>query len=193
MGDDVTALLKGLRSGDKSAESELVALVYRELKKIASRLMRKERPDHTLQTTALVNEAYIRLVGDREVEWHDRAHFYGVAAQVMRHILVDYARQRLCEKRGGGAGLLPLDEALVITSSKWEDLLALEAALERLEREDPRVNQVVVFRFFGGLSVEEVAEVLKISARTVKRDWNYGRAWLRTELAAQTENAPEPS
>jgi RNA polymerase sigma-70 factor (ECF subfamily) len=185
MAEDVTQLLKSLRTGDKKAESRLIALVYDELRTMASRFMRRERADHTLQTTALVNEAYLRLVVQRETDWKDRAHFFGVAAQVMRHILVDYARGRLSGKRGGGMANIPLDDALVISEDRLEDLLVLDSAFQKLEEEDPRATQVVIFRFYGGLTVEEIAEVLRISPRTVKRDWNYGRAWLRAELSSR--------
>jgi RNA polymerase sigma factor (TIGR02999 family) len=186
--EDVTQILRSLRGGDSGAQSRLMSLVYRELHEIAARLMRRERRDHTLQATALVNEAYVRLAAKREADWTDRAHFYGVAAQVMRHILVDHARQRLSRKRGAGAGALRLDEALVIAPNRLEDLLVLEDALSKLEQEDPRASRVVVYRFFGGLTVEEIAEIMRLAPRTVKRDWNYARAWLKAELKPKTRD-----
>lgn len=186
MAEDVTELLRSLGTGDREAESKLISLVHGELRAIASRLMRSEAPGHTLQATALVNEAYLRLVSHREIGWKDRAHFFGVAAQVMRHILIDYARRRGAAKRGAGAPELPIDECLVIAQDRLEDLLVLEDALHKLEDHDPRAIQVFVLRFYGGLSVEETAEVLRTSTRTVKRDWNYGRAWLRAELASKS-------
>src|SRR5690348_8777337 len=170
MSSNVTEMLRGFRDGDKHAEAELMAAVHRELTCIAAGLMRRERAGHTLQVTALVNEAYIRLVSDRETQWQNRAHFFGVAAQVMRHILVDYARQHSAGKRGGGLIATPLHEGLVVSHSRLEELLTLEDALRDLEAEDARAGQVVVLRFFGGLSVEETATVLKISTRSVKRD-----------------------
>ncbi len=187
MYSNVTDMLRRFRDGDKGAEAPLMEAVHRELTRIAAGLMRRERDGHTLQVTALVNEAYIRLVSDRETQWQDRAHFFGVAAQVMRHILVDYARQRSAGKRGGGRIATPLHEALVVSHSRLEELLTLEDALNRLEADDPRAGQVVVLRFFGGLSVEETAAALKISTRSVKRDWDYGRAWLRSRLAPETD------
>jgi len=187
MNANVTELLQRFRQGDKLAEAELIAAVHRELTRIASGLMRRERDGHTLQVTALVNEAYIRLVAERETDWHGRAHFFGVAAQVMRHILIDYARQKLAGKRGGGVAAIPIDDALVITHSRLEELLTIDEGLKRLEAESPRVAQVVVLRFFGGLSVEETAHALKTSTRSVKRDWNYARAWLKAYLT------PEPN
>ena len=183
--EDITQLLQSLRTGDKAAESRLVSLVYRELYAIASRLMRHERPDHTLQPTALVNEAYLKLVCQRDTDWKDRRHFFGTAAHVMRHILIDLARQHLAGKRGGGSTFKTLDEVMAISPGRLEDLLVVEDALQRLEIEDPRAGQVFVLRFYGGLDVEEVAEIVQLSTRTVKRDWNYGRAWLKAELKSR--------
>jgi len=190
LADDVTILLNSVRLGDKEAESRLVALVYEELHKLAARYLRRERPGHTLQTTALVNEAYLRLTSERGTDWKNRAHFFGVAAQVMRHILVDHARNRLSEKRGGGATHLPIENCLVFSDDRIEQFLTLEAALQKLERHDPRAIRVVVLRFYGGLSIEEIAEVLQISPRTVKRDWNYSRAWLRAEIGPNVSHEP---
>jgi RNA polymerase sigma-70 factor (ECF subfamily) len=186
MEEDVTQLLRSLGAGDKAAESRLISLVYHELYAIAARLMRHERPDHTLQPTALVNEAYLKLVNQRDTDWKDRSHFFGTAAQVMRHILIDWARQNLAGKRGGGRAFKTLDEVMVIAPSRLEDLLILEDALQRLEIEDPRAGQVFVLRFYGGLGVDEVAEIIQFSPRTVKRDWDYGRAWLKAELKPRT-------
>lgn len=189
MSEDVTQLLNNLRAGDKSAETDLMSLVYVELHAMAARLMRRERSDHTLQATALVNEAYLKLVARSDTDWKDRAHFFGVAAHVMRHVLVDHARQRLTGKRGAGAELLPLDEALVISSDRLEDLLILEDALRKLEAEDWRASQVVIYRFYGGLEVEQIAQVMDIGARTVKRDWNFARAWLNAKLSPKSRSA----
>jgi RNA polymerase sigma factor (TIGR02999 family) len=184
--ENITQLLRDVRTGDKNAEARLIELVYDELHEIAARNLRRERPGHTLQATALVNEAYMRLTSLKETDWKSRAHFFAVAAQVMRHILVDYARNRLSEKRGAGLPALPIDEALTFSDDRLEQLLVLEDALQKLEIQDSRANQVVVMRFYGGLSMEEIAEVLQVSARTVKRDWNYGRAWLKSELGPKT-------
>ena len=151
---------------------------------MAGRFMRREKHDHTLQTTALVNEAYIKLVNAQSTDWKDRAHFFAVAAQIMRHILVDHARRCIAGKRGGDFQILPLDEGLVFTPSRSADLIRLDEALEELAAQDPRASRVIELRFFGGLSVEETAEVMGISTRTVKREWMFGRSWLRTELKA---------
>lgn len=178
----ITQLLRLMQSGDRDAADRLVSEVYPELKRIAARHMRRERPGHTLQTTALVNEAYVKLVHQKEADWSNRAHFFAVAAQIMRRILVDHARTKLAEKRGGGAAALPLDEAFVFSPERSREVVALDEALSRLETHDRRVSRVVEMRFFAGLSVEETAEALRISARTVKRDWQFGRAWLQAEL-----------
>jgi RNA polymerase sigma factor (TIGR02999 family) len=157
-------------------------LVYSELLRAARRYMRGERPDHTLQPTALVHEAYLRLVGQREIAWQNRAHFFGVAAQLMRRILVDHARARQAEKRGGDVGMVPLEEAMVFKEEGGPALLALDQALTRLNQFDPRQGRIVELRFFGGLTEEEIAAVLGVSARTIKRDWNVARAWLYNEI-----------
>lgn len=179
---DITLLLAELRAGNSSAESRLLSLVYDELRRLARRYMRGERPDHTLQPTALVHEAYLRLAGQRGVDWQDRAHFFGVAAQLMRRILVDHARARNAEKRGGHEPRIALDDALAFTEEKCAELLALDEALSRLAQRDPRQARVVELRFFGGLSEDEAAEVLGISTRTLKRDWSVARAWLFKEI-----------
>ncbi len=156
--------------------------MYDELRRLAARYMRRERPGHTLQTSALINEAYLRLVDARGVQWQNRAHFFGVSAQVMRHILVDFARARQNLKRGGGAQPVSLDAVMVSVPERGTDLLALDEALERLAALSPRQSRVVELRYFGGLTEEEVAEVLSISPRTVRNDWGLARAWLYREL-----------
>ena len=184
---DVTRLLNRLQKGDRKAESLLIPLVYDELRRLASAYMRRERPNHTLQSTALVHEAYIRLSDKRNVSWQNRAHFFGVAAQLMRRILVDHARAKLAQKRGCRPHLIPLDRAFALTPERSSDLLALDEVLTRLGERDPRALQVIELRFFGGLTVDEAAEAIGISPRTVKREWNFGRAWLRTELEAKAK------
>jgi RNA polymerase sigma-70 factor (ECF subfamily) len=179
---DVTVLLAQLADGDQQAASRLVPLVYNELRKMAARYMRRERVDHTLQTTALVHEAYLKLVEQTSASWENRAHFFGVAAQVMRHILIDHARGHLREKRGGGQPVLQLDEGLVFSPEQSWELLEVDAALHRLSELDPRQGKIVELRFFGGLTVEETAALLGISPKTVKRDWSVAKAWLHGEL-----------
>ena len=191
--NDITQMLQRIRKGDKQAESRLISLVYGELHAMAAKLMRREKADHILQPTALVNEAYIRLLAQRETDWQNRAHFFCVASQVMRHILVDYARQRLSGRRGGGMVSVTINETLVVSNSRLEELLVIEDALQDLETEDPRVARVVVFRFFGGLSAEEIAEVMQLSPRTVQRDWQYGRAWLKRKLGSRNTDAASGS
>jgi RNA polymerase sigma factor (TIGR02999 family) len=179
---DVTVLLGQLTGGDQQAASLLIPLVYRELRQIAGRYMRQERADHTLQATALVHEAYLKLVEKPSANWQNRAHFFAVAAQVMRHILVDHARAYLCDKRGGDQIKLPIDEGLVFAPEKSAELIEIDAALQRLAALDPRQAKIVELRFFGGLTVEETAAVLGISPKTVKRDWSVAKAWLHGEL-----------
>ena len=181
---DVTLLLGELTKGNKEAESKLIPLVYDELHRLAQRHMRRERIGHTLQTTALVNEAYLKVVEQRSVKWQNRAHFFAIAAQLMRRILIDHARNHLREKRGGGQRSLPLDEALVFSPEQSLDLLKLDKSLSRLAELDPRQSRVVELRFFGGLTVEEAAEVLQVSPKTVKRDWSMAKAWLHGDLRA---------
>jgi RNA polymerase sigma factor (TIGR02999 family) len=180
----VTQLLQQLSRGNQRAVDALTPLVYKELKRIAGGQVRNERPGHTLQATALVHEAYLKLVDQRETSWQNRAHFFGVAAQVMRRILLDYAKGRRREKRDGGAAHATLDEALVIGDDRSSHLIEIDEALPRLEKLDERQAKVVELRFFGGLSVEETAEAMGISAPTVKREWAMARAWLHRELAA---------
>ncbi|HLG56889.1 MAG TPA: sigma-70 family RNA polymerase sigma factor [Vicinamibacterales bacterium] len=186
---DVTRLLQAWNDGQHGALDALMPIVYGELHRLAKRSLRRERPDHTLQATALVNEAYVRLVGQTRMRWQNRAQFFGTAAQFMRRILVDHARDRLSAKRGSGAPRIELDEAILATQERGIDLLALDAALERLEHLDARQGRLVVLRFFGGLTIEEAAEVLEISPATAKREWVTARMWLRRELAGLGDEA----
>ena len=179
---EVTQLLVAWSDGDKSAEKELFARVYQELRRLAHRYMLRENPGHTLQTTALVNEAYLRLIDRKQSNWQNRAHFFGFSAQVMRHILVDLARAKNYQKRGGEVRKVVLDEGLVMSKMKGAELVALDDALNALAEVDARKSKVVEFRFFGGLSVEETAAVLKVSTDTVLRDWRLAKAWLLREL-----------
>lgn len=180
---EVTQLLQSWSGGNQEALDKLVPLVHAELHRLARHYMSNERPGHTLQTTELVNEAYVRLIDWKNVRWQNRAHFFGVAAQIMRRILVDFARSRASAKKGGGTQYVSLSEAMTISPERGEDLIALDDALERLAELDSRKSRIVELRFFGGLSVEETAEVLKISARTVMRDWGLAQAWLYRELS----------
>jgi len=179
---EVSRLLRAWSSGDEAALQTLIPLVYEELHRIARRYMGREREGHTLQTSALVNEAYLRLVDWKNVEWQNRAHFFAVSAQMMRRILVDFARDRRYLKRGGGALQVSLAEAAGMTSQRGTDLVALDDALNSLAVMDKRKSQVVELRFFGGLSVEETAEVLKVSPETIMRDWRLAKVWLLREL-----------
>lgn len=176
--ENVTGLLIDWSNGDQTAYERLVPLVYAELHRLAHRYMRRERADHTLQTTALVNEAYVRLVDQKTTRWQNRGQFFGICAELMRRILVDYARQQQYQKRGGGAHRVTLDETAQITDAKTADLVALDEALIRLAEFDARKARVVELRFFGGLNVEETAEVMGIHANTVIRDWSAARSWL---------------
>jgi RNA polymerase sigma factor (TIGR02999 family) len=179
---EITRLLQAWGEGDKSALERLVPLVYEELHRLAHHYMAHERPGHTLQTSALLNEAYLRLVDSAKPSWQNRAHFFAVSAQAMRRILVDWARSRRALKRGGEAFPLELEEALVVADAPGADFVALDDALKGLAALDPRKSEVVELRFFGGLSVEETAEVLKVSPETVARDWKFAKSWLRREL-----------
>jgi RNA polymerase sigma factor (TIGR02999 family) len=183
--NSITALLEQLSAGNRDVEAQLIPLVYGELRQLAGRYMRFERGDHTLQPTALVNEAYLRLVQQPQVPWQNRAHFFATAARVMRRILVDHARARLAEKRGGMQNEVELDEAMLPMQARTVDVLILDEALDRLERFDPRQARIIEHHFFGGLSLAETALVLDISERTAKRGWSMGRAWLRRELSRQ--------
>jgi len=176
---DVTALLGDWSRGNSTALSQLLPLVYAELRRVAARQLRRERADHTLQPTALVHEAYIRLVDQRQVDWRNRAHFFGVAAQVMRRILVDHARSYGYEKRGAGAQRVGLDDANVFSEERAGELVALDEALTELATVDPRKSRLVELRFFGGLNIDETAEVMELSPTTVQREWRAAKAWLQ--------------
>ena len=180
---EVTALLLAWNSGDERALDRLIPLVHAELHRLAHRCLRREAPGHGLQTTALVNEAYLRLIDARQVQWQNRAHFFAISAKLMRRILVDLARQRDYQKRGGAMQQVALDEALHIGQQRDEDLVALDDALRALAEVDPRKERVIELRFFGGLNVEETAEVLQVSPDTVMRDWRLARVWLLRELS----------
>ena len=179
----VTGLLVAWGAGDESAFEKLVPLVHAELRRLAHREMARERAGHTLQTTALVNEAYLRLIDVSQVRWQDRAHFFAMSARLMRRILVDHARSRDAKKRGGAAFHASLDEALTVSSERGSDLVALDDALKALAAVDSRKCEVVELRYFGGLSVEESAEALRVSPDTIMRDWRLAKAWLLRELA----------
>jgi RNA polymerase sigma factor (TIGR02999 family) len=179
---DITGLLHAWRRGDRDALNELIPLVYDELHRLARARMRRERAGHTLQTTVLVNEAYLRLVNVRQVQWKDRAHFFAVSAELMRRILVDHARSLAYLKRGGGAGCVSLDDCASIELARRSDLLDLDDALKTLERLDRRKAKIVELRFFGGLTVEETAAVLGVSPQTVHRDWKLSKFWLSREI-----------
>jgi RNA polymerase sigma factor (TIGR02999 family) len=181
----VTHLLRAWGEGEQSALDKLVPLVYQEMHRLAQVYMSRERSGHVLQTTALVNEAYIRLVDTTKASWQNRAHFFAICANVMRRILVEWARSRQALKRGGAAVPLELVESLVVADEPGQDLVALDDALKDLSALDPRKGKVVELRFFGGLSVEETAEALKISCETVMRDWKFAKSWLRRELARE--------
>ncbi len=179
---EVTVLLSALTRGDDGAASKLIPVVYDELRRLAGSYMRRERADHTLQATALVHEAYLKLIEQRSVNWQSRAHFFGVSAQLMRRILIDHARGHTREKRGGEQKKVSLDEAFVFSEKQADELLAVDDSLNLLAKIDPRQARVVELRFFGGLSVEEAAEVLGVSPKTVKRDWSVAKAWLYADL-----------
>jgi RNA polymerase sigma factor (TIGR02999 family) len=182
---NVTRLLSAFRAGDRSALDELMPLVHSELRRIAQAHLRRERHNHTLQPTALVNEAYVRLVDQRRTEWKNRAHFLNLASQLMRRILVDHARARKTSKRQGMEAAVTLDDVHLVTNAPDIDLVVLDEALRRLAREDERLSHVVEMKFFGGLTIDEMAEVLCVSTPTVERDWAMARAWLRRELSRE--------
>jgi RNA polymerase sigma factor (TIGR02999 family) len=186
---NVTELLQAWSGGDNSALEKLIPLVYDELHRLAKRYIGRERPGHTLQTTALVNEAYLRLIDAQQVEWQNRAHFFAISAQLMRRILVDFARKKRFAKRGGEAIQVSLAEAILVPQGRNADLVALDEALETLTKIDERKGRVVELRFFGGLSVEETAEVLKVSPETVLRDWKVAKVWLLRELKKEEHEA----
>lgn len=179
---EVTALLGEVRGGDRQAFDRLFPLVYEELRRIAGGQLRRERPGHTLQPTAVVNEAYLKLVGGVDVEWQDRAHFVAVASRAMRQILVDHARRQNADKRGGGRVHTTLTNKQVGLDAQTDEILALDSALDRLEALDPRLRKVVEYRFFGGLTEREIGELLGVTHRTAQRDWAKARAWLYKEL-----------
>ena len=183
--NEITQLLRSWSQGDSDALKALIPLVYHELHRIAQRYMSGEGASHTLQTTALVNEVYLRLVQGAPGDWQNRKHFFAVSAQVMRHILVDWARSHQAKKRGSGVAPVQLDEQLSLPVRSGSDLVAIDDALKALALIDSRKSQVVELRFFGGLTVEEIAEVLKVSQETVHRDWRFARSWLRRELAKE--------
>jgi len=180
--DEVTGLLQAWSAGDGEALEKLTPLVYQELHRAARHYMAGERPSHTLQATALINEVYLRLIDVRLMDWQNRAHFFAVCAQLMRRILTDYARSRRYQKRGGGVAHMPLDETLVVGSQADSELVELDEALKKLALVDERKSRVVELRFFGGLEVKEAAEVLKVSSETVMRDWRLAKVWLRREM-----------
>jgi len=186
--DDVTQLLTAWREGDQGALDKLMPLVYDELRRIASRYMKRERPGHTLQTTALVNEAFLRMVGQQNVDWQNRAHFFGVAATVMRHLLVDRARANGRVRRGANPQQVTLEEGAAVSEQKGEDLLALDEALTKLNEIDERKVKIVELRYFSGLNAAETAEVLGVSEITIKREWLKAKAWLYRELTVGTQD-----
>ena len=179
---DITALLGDWSRGDRAALDQVLPLVYAELRRVARRQLRKERSDHSLQPTALVHEVFIRLVDQRQVDWQNRAHFFGVAATVMRRILVDHARRHGASKRGEGVPRVPIDEARDVAASDGMPILALDQALDRLEKVDAELARIVELRAFGGLTIDEAAHVLNVSPSTAKRDWRTAKAWLTREL-----------
>ena len=185
----VSKLLLNWGQGDQGAREALIPLVYDELRRLARRSLRRERPDHTLQSAALVNEAYLRLIRQEHPQWQNRAHFFGVAAQLMRHILVDHARNRAAAKRGAGAPRLTLDPDIALPQERDVDLMALDDALNQLAALDPQQSRLVELRFFGGLSIEETSVVLGVSPATVKREWATARAWLQREMRNKETSA----
>jgi RNA polymerase sigma factor (TIGR02999 family) len=191
-GDNVTLLLGQLREGNREAADQLIPLVYNELRRMAAACMQRERAGHTLQATALVHEAYMRLAGAQQGPWQNRAHFFAIAAHAMRQVLMDHARRRHADKRGGAnARKVEIDAELFIDENKLEDVIAMDEALTRLEKIDPRQSQLVELRFFAGLDVEQAAEVMGISTTTVKREWRSARAWLHGELALEKSASDE--
>jgi RNA polymerase sigma factor (TIGR02999 family) len=187
---DVTQLLKDWSGGNKAALDALAPIVYNELRRLAASHLRRERPDHTLQATALVHEAYLKLIDQRNVQWQNRAHFFGIAAQMIRRLLVDHARTVKAAKRGGGVAALALDEALGVAEKRDLEIESLDDALHALAEVDPQQARIVELRFFTGLSIEETAEALGISASTVKRDWVVAKAWLFRQLSRTGAAAP---
>lgn len=185
---EITQLLAEWSDGNQAALDALYPLVYDELHRLARRYMSRERKDHTLQATALINEAYVRLVDQKNVHWANRSHFFAISAQIMRRILIDHARRHAYAKRGGGAQQVSLDEAATVTRTAGAEMIRLDEALKSLAEMDPRRSQVVELRYFGGLNNEEIAGVLKVSENTVTRDWNMARAWLHQQLSESSPN-----
>jgi RNA polymerase sigma-70 factor (ECF subfamily) len=181
-GENITRMLDELRSGRREVESRLLEVVYPELRRIAAHYMQGERAGHTLQPTALVNEAYLELVGKVDIDWRNRSHFFGVAAQLMRRILVNYARRKRAQKREGKRRRVELSDALAVAENRLDEIIAVDSALDRLAEWDPRQAKIVELRFFAGLTEDETAEALGISPRTVKREWTVAKAWLNSEL-----------
>ena len=179
---DVTRLLRDWRNGDQQALEKLTSLVYDELRRLARNYLRRERPDHTLQATALINEAYLQLIGRQQTDWQNRAHFIGVAATLMRSILVDHARAHVAAKRGGGGQALPLDEVIEVPGKNAPDVIALDDALTDLARRDERKSRIIELRYFGGLSIEEIVEVTGLSIATIRRDLRMAEAWLGRQI-----------
>ena len=186
--NEVTQLLVAWSNGDSAARDALIPLVHDELRRLAHRYMGRERADHTLQTSALVNEAYLRLIDQRDMKWQNRAQFFGIAAQMMRRILVDYARKRGFTKRGGELRAVPLDEVMIVSPERAAEVVELDDALKCLAEFDQRKSQIIELRFFGGLSIEETAEVLGVSPGTVMRDWTLAKAWLRREMTSKHQS-----
>lgn len=186
--NEVTQLLVAWSNGDSAARDALMPLVHEELRRLAHRYMLRERGNHTLQTSALVNEAYLRLIDQKDVHWQNRAHFFGIAARIMRRILVDYARKRGFAKRGGDLQPVALDEAMIVSPERAAEVVALDDALNCLAELDQRKSQIIELRFFGGLSIDETAEVLGVSSGTVMRDWTFAKAWLRREITNQNHD-----
>jgi RNA polymerase sigma factor (TIGR02999 family) len=189
---EVTHLLADWGKGDRAALDKLFPLVHSELRRIAQRQMSQERPGHTLQATALVNEAYLKLAGQQGFDWQNRAHFFAVCAQVMRHILIDHARAHARDKRGGGAIQVSLNDALVVAEDQAAHFIALDEALRVLERLDPQKGKIVELRYFGGLSIEEAAEVMNVSPRTVRREWQRAKTWLYRMMTEGIEDETRP-
>jgi RNA polymerase sigma factor (TIGR02999 family) len=179
---EVTQLLAKLASGDAGVSERLIALVYAELRAMAGRCMRRERPGHTLQATVLVHEAFLRLVGEHDVQWQSRTHFFAIAAKVMRRVLIHYAREHRALKRGGAGARIDLEDALLVAEDHLEDVLVVDESLKKLAAIDPEQSRLVELRFFAGMTVEETAEVMGISTATVKREWSHAKAWLRREM-----------
>jgi RNA polymerase sigma factor (TIGR02999 family) len=182
---EITGLLGKLESGQAEVSARLIALVYKELRAIAGRCMRRERPDHTLQPTVLVHEAYLRLAGQAGIQWQSRAHFFAFAAHVMRRVLLDYAREHRALKRGGGGARVSLDDAFLVTEDQLEKVLILDESLKKLAAIDPQQCRVTELRFFAGMTVEETAEAMSMSTATVKREWSHAKAWLHRDMGAR--------